>query len=283
LLYKTNEMSSVTIKLTEEELADKTLDPNLKRGKIAFTNTLSTEAEQMEPQNVERLVFMWSQMRDKVGVMPEDGILAAKRFATACIQAALLPGTPEESLDKALDLYAGTNTVQTPRTFRLTNDEEVKNRGTSIEGYAKTGNEVHDNRTKMLAEAIESSIDKRSTEAFTIEDEDGDVRTFDAEVIDMIDDAAEAGELSVEGMRALGIVSQNFDTTKGVVSEDSILMADKLVSQEETNWYYNDQGHLTILCPSCRCEKIYPMGEAMFGCFECDTEFKFTMNLGDVF
>jgi len=257
-------------------------DANILRGQSTFQAILTAELDKMDKESSSRLKELQEHFWDKVGIMPLSGLYAAKRLGNVCLQASIVPTENLlESISLVDKLYQDTNAQSAP-TFRLNNDDTIKNRGTLVDGFVDSGDLEHDTATKELATQIDDSIDRRAKEVFVIEDEDGEVREFEAEVIDMLEDAAAEGELSIEGMRAMGIVGLDFDTTKDTVSGIVLSAADELVTKEENNWYVDADGFLIILCPMCRCEKIYPMGENMFGCFECDAEFLFRHNLCDV-
>lgn len=255
---------------------------NQSRGEILFEQAINLAKAKASTENVKKLELLLGVFRAQVGVMPEEDVYSSRRMAVACLGACEAESnSAEELVQIALDLYA-ENSPNVTRPFRLSNEDEIKNRGTSIEGYAETGDAEHDSITRNIADYLENTVVKKPTEEFVIEDEDGDTRFFDAEVIDLIDDAAAEGQLSVEGMRALGLVGANFDTTKDEVTSEIILSADQLVDKDAENWRHDDDGMLIIQCPNCRKEAIYPLGEGMFGCFDCDTEFMFKLNLGDV-
>lgn len=255
---------------------------NQERGGILFEQAINAAKATVSAETARRLDVLLGAYRNEVGVMPEEGIYSSRRMGTACIQAASCElESDTETIQLALDLYT-ENSPKTAATIRLSNDAEIKDRGKSIEGYAETGDAEHDKATRSIADYLENSIVKKPVEEFFVEDEDGDIRTLDAEVIDLIDDAAAEGQLSIEGMRALGLVNPNFDTTRDEVTSEIILSADHLVEHSADNWRHDEDGMLVILCPNCRKEAIYPLGEGMFGCFDCDTEFMFKLNLGDV-
>jgi hypothetical protein len=258
-------------------------DANILRGQTTFKTTLDADIKSLDVDAAACLKELQTYFWDRVGIMPMNGLYAAKRIAAACLKAAV---TPVDNLNArialAIDLYENTGAASAP-AFRLTDQDVIKNRGTSKEGYIDSGDKEHDDTTKELANTIkEVSHTRHGVTTFLIEDEDGEVHNFDAEVIDMLGDAAAEGELSVEGMRAIGLIEADFDTTKNSVSGIVLTAADNLVHQDKKNWRIDNDGFLVIMCPACESEKIYPMGENMFGCFDCDKEFEFRHNLGDV-
>lgn len=259
-------------------------DANIQRGQNIFDSFIAFELTKMDAESSERLTALKNHYWLQVGVMPMNGLYAAKRLAEVCCRAALTQtASIEESIANVEKLYEESNSNKTNTAFRLNNHDGIKDRGKVVDGYSESGDVLHDSATKQLAEGIGSTVVSQGLESFTVEEEDGEVRIFDAEVIDLIDDAASLGHLSVEGMRAVGIIDMSFDTTTENITEEIIASAHQLTKQSENkNWDYDSEGFLIIYCPSCGLDKVYPMGDSMFGCFECDTEFKFMHNLGDV-
>lgn len=258
-------------------------DANILRGQSTFKTILDADIKSLDADAAACLKELQTHFWDMVGIMPMNGLYAAKRIAVACVKAASEPADNLEArIAIVLALYENTSVASAP-AFRLTDQDSIKNRGTIKEGYIDSGDEEHDSTTKELASSIkEVSSSRFGVTTFLIEDEDGEVHNFDAEVINMLDDAAAEGELSLEGMRAIGLIEADFDTTKNSVSGIVLTAADNLIHQDKQNWRTDSDGFLVIMCPSCSSEKIYPMGENMFGCFDCDKEFEFRHNLGDV-
>lgn len=259
-------------------------DANLQRGQNIFDSFIAFELTKMDAESSERLTALKNHYWLQVGVMPMNGLYAAKRLAEVCCRAALTQtASVEESIANVEKLYEESNSTKLNSTFRLNNHDGIKDRGKVVDGYSESGDLLHDNATQQLADDIGSTVVPKILESFVVEEEDGEVREFDAEVIDLIDDAASLGHLSVEGLRAIGVIDMSFDTTTEDITEDIIVSAHQLTNQnEKQNWDYDSQGFLIIYCPSCGLDKVYPMSDSMFGCFECDTEFKFMHNLGDV-
>jgi hypothetical protein len=186
----------------------------------------------------------------------------------------------EDIFAAIIDVYNGTTSANNGFTRRLSNEDEIKDRGRSVEGLLQTGNIEHDRLTAAFNEEITSAEPIGETEEFYAEDEDGEIRVLNAEVIDLIEDAAHEGELSIEGMRAMGIINADFDTTSGIVTERDIERAQDLQAKEQQNWRMED-GMLIVLCPKCYSDKLYIGGGGMYGCFDCDEEFYFNTSLGD--
>lgn len=258
------------------------IDTNMVRGQMTFNTTLNSHIS-ANPESEERLSALRGYFLDKVGVMPGELTFAAKRMATACIQASLeSTKTLDESVLLAISLYEGAKTSNVILS-RIENSDNIKTRGISVEGYVETENEEHVQNTKKLAQLIENSVSVLEKEAFTVEDEDGETREMYADVIDLIDDAASEGELSIEGMRSLGIIDLDFNPKKDKVGEFQLRAAEDLVQRQSDNWIVGEDGYVTILCPKCFGQRIYPFGEGnKFGCFDCDTEFIFKHNLADI-
>lgn len=259
-------------------------DPNIQRGQTTFNSLIQSSKSTMSEDAYGRLEALKAHYWSHVGIMPMSGLYAAKRLAEACISASsVVTSTLEEGVALVEKIYEESAQSKSPSAFRLSNLDVIKDRGKIVDGYSESGDKEHDETTINLASIIGSTVVSSGVESFVIEEEDGEVREFDAEVLDLIHDAAAEGQLSVEGMRAMGLVGMDFDTTKDVVSNEIITSVHQLAAQnEKKNWNYDADGFLIILCPSCESDKIYPMGESMFGCFQCDAEFKFTHNLGDV-
>lgn len=259
------------------------MDPNIQRGQSTFNSLLQSSKQTMDTDACERLEALKAHYWENVGIMPMNGLYAAKRLAEACITAAASELSGEDSIALTEKIYEESAQGKSTSAFRLSNQDVIKDRGKVVDGYSDSGDKEHDDTTKFLANIIDSTVVSKGVESFVVDEEDGEIREFDAEVVDLIEDAAAEGQLSVEGMRAMGLVGMDFDTTKDKITDEIITSAHQLTQQpEKKNWSYDADGFLTIFCPSCGEDKIYPMGESMFGCFKCDTEFKFTHNLGDV-
>lgn len=256
-------------------------DANTSRGKSIFLNLIEAEI-QNNPESAETLNKLKEYYTDKVGVMPLDELFGAKRMAESCIKAAcinVLEGGDIISI--AEEYYKNTNSKPL-LAQRIDNTSTVKNRGVIVEGYVNTGNDAHDSITKNLAQSI-TDTSSYNSEIFKIEDENGEVHDMQVEVINMIDDAADEGALSIEGLRAVGAIDVNHDNLKNILTDDDIVELGKNFKKEDsTNWTRDSYGKLVILCEKCNSEKIYPFGyDDLFGCFECDAEFKFKINLSD--
>lgn len=258
-------------------------DPNIQRGQATFNSIIQLSKQTMDVDACNRLDALKVYYGSCVGVMPIGGLYAAKRLAEACVVASsTITSTVEESAAIVEKIYEESSQNKSSSAFRLNNTEVIKNRGKIVDGYSESDNKEHNETTINLAKIIDSTMAPSNLELFVVEEEDGDVREFNAEIVDLIHDAAYEGQLSVEGMRAMGIVGMDFDTTKDVLTDDIITSAHQLTNQnKKKNWTYDSDGFLIILCPFCESDKIYPMGESMFSCFKCDTEFKFVHNLGD--
>lgn len=251
-------------------------DPNIKRGTELFTKKI----QEAGLGNLGELFIQ--EFEGQVGIMPVDGLYAAKRLADACIQAApFAPGMENDALFAyILEIYGGTIGANSGFARRLSESDEIKDRGRTIEGFADSGDAKHDELTRAFNEEIISTTPVGETERFIAEDEDGEIHEFDAEVIDLVFDAAKEGELSIEGMRSLGIIAPDFNTTSDVLTDDAIERAQNLQSGEQQNWRMED-GFIIVLCPKCGSEKLYIGGGGLYGCFDCDAEFYFDMNLND--
>ena len=166
---------------------------------------------------------------------------------------------------------------------RIENTSTVKNRGVIVEGYVNTGDDAHDAMTKNLAESI-TDTSSYNSEIFKIEDGDGEIHEMQVEVINMIDDAADEGALSIEGLRAVGAIEVNHDNLKQILTDgDVIELGNKFRKTNSSNWKKDEYDNLIILCEKCNSEKIYPFGyDDLFGCFDCNAEFQFKINLSDI-
>jgi hypothetical protein len=252
------------------------MEVNLVRGKDLFIKRIAAA-------NLGSLgdIFV-NQFSDSVGVMPIDGLYSAKRLSDACIQAAnsATELSNEDLFALVINIYDGNDDQNLNINRRLTSNDEIRNRGKSIEGFAESGDANHDMLTKSFHEEISSVRSLGTTESFIVEEEDGEVKTIEAEVIDMLDDAAKEGELSIEGMRSLGLVASNFDTTTDIISDEALEGAQKLRGGQQKNWRLED-GIPIVLCPKCGSDKLCIGFGGMYSCFDCGAEFHFDTNLGD--
>jgi hypothetical protein len=155
----------------------------------------------------------------------------------------------------------------------MSNQDDIKSRGESF---------VCEDKDDEISKHFKEINNPKELFISAIEDEDGVVTELKAEVVDLIDDAAYFGELSIEGVRAIGALDISFDTTKNNLSEDEIRnLYQPGVRQKPENTRLDEHGRTVILCPSCNEDKIYPIGDGMFSCFDCDTEFRFDCSSED--
>ncbi len=259
------------------------MDANTQRGEIAFNKSIEQEFTKINDEKViEKLKNLQSHFKTKVGIMPTNGLYSASKLPIICVQASYeLDKDLNESIARVDEMYALLLSGSQP-TQRISNDSDIQNRGVSISGELTIGEMSPE--TIQLQKEIESLYGQDSSERKTIDvvSNGEDVGAFYVESIDMLEDASMMGELSVEGMRAMNLIGVDFDTTCDEVPEDMLtLMKERSEKPNSTNWYVNASGAITIYCPECKSESIYPAGNFMFGCFNCNKEFYFYHNLSD--
>lgn len=259
------------------------MDANTQRGEIAFNKSIEQELTKINDEKViEKLKKLQSHFKTKVGIMPINGLYSASKLPIICIQASYeLDKDLNESIARVDEMYA-LLVSGAQQTQRISNNSDIQNRGTSISGELTIGEMSPE--TIQLQKEIESLYGLDSSERKTIDvvSNGENVGEFYVETIDMLADAAIIGELSVEGMRAMNLIGVDFDTTNDEVPEDVLtLMKERSEQPNSTNWYVNALGVITVYCPECKSESIYPDGNFMFGCFNCNKEFYFYHNLSD--
>lgn len=257
-------------------------DANTSRGKSIFLNLLESEILGGS-QNAEILQELKEYYADKVGVMPLDELFGAKRMAESCIKAADVKISDGGDVTAIAEEFYKITNSKPLLAQRIENTSTVKNRGVIVEGYVNTGDDAHDAMTKNLAESI-TDTSSYNSEIFKIEDGDGEIHEMQVEVINMIDDAADEGALSIEGLRAVGAIEVNHDNLKQILTDgDVIELGNKFRKTNSSNWKKDEYDNLIILCEKCNSEKIYPFGyDDLFGCFDCNAEFQFKINLSDI-
>lgn len=229
-------------------------DINKVRGKLLFWKTI--EESDLPEKMLERAKELGRGFEDLVGVSAYEGLYPAKRLAEAVLEVSTWGYD-----DAGFDL--GPDQVIKYFNEKLSDKHPVAIKSSN---YVPSGAKL-DGSWGREVQSEADDFEKQIRSAALAEDQE--------EIIDLLDDVMKS-ELSVEGQRKTGIISNIFDTTKGTVQD--LKDEDNLMGRI----WFTDSGEIEkVECPYCNKSDAYPIRHDTFGCFVCDETFKVPMEMGD--
>ena len=229
-------------------------DINKVRGKLLLWKTI--EESGLPEKMLERAKELARGFEDSVGVSAYDGLYPAKRFAEAILEVA----TWDYDFS-GFDL--GPDQVTKYFNDKLSDKHPVAIKSSN---YVPSGEKLDGAWGREVTKEADD-FEKQIRSAALAEDQE--------EIIDLLDDVMKS-ELSTEGQRKTGIISNIFDTTKGHAQD---LQDDENIMGRI---WFTESGEIErVECPYCHKSDAYPVKHDTFGCFACDETFKVPMEMGD--
>lgn len=230
------------------------MDINKERGKLLFWKTINDSG--LEDKYMPRAKELGAAFEDMVGVSGVEGLYPAKRLATAVLEISTV-GYDGSGFDLGPELV-----------INYYNDKLSDKHPAVIEksNYVPSGKKIDGSWGRNIeteADDFEKQIRLNALE------EDGE------NIIDLLQDVMKS-ELSIEGQRKSGIISNIFDVTKD--------QAVTLVDDENAmgRIWFDESGEIQrVECPYCKKSDAYPIKHDTFGCFGCDNTFIVPMEMGD--
>ncbi len=229
-------------------------DINKVRGKLLFWKTI--EGSDLPEKMMARAKELGQGFEDLVGVAAYEGLYPAKRLAEAILEVSTLDydGSGFDlGPDQVIKYYNEKLSDKHPAAIKSSN-------------YIPSGEKIDGSwGREVVSEADDFEKQIRSAAA----DQDSEP------MIDLLSDVLRS-DLSVEGQRKTGIISNIFDTTKDTAED---------LSDEENvmgKIWFTDSGEIErVECPYCNKSDAYPLRHDTFGCFACDHTFHVPMEMGD--
>lgn len=230
------------------------MDINKERGKLLFWKTINESG--LEQKYMPRAKELGMAYEGSVGVSGVDGLYPAKRLATAVLEVSTYD-------------YDGIGIDIGPELVLNYYNDNLSDKHPSViekSNYIPSGEKIDGSWGRNIVSEADD-FEKQIRSNYASEDSE--------EVIDLLDDVVKS-ELSIEGQRKTGIISNIFDTSKDtakILKDDEITLG---------KIWFSENGEIErVECPYCNKSDSYPIKHDTFGCFVCDNTFQVPMEMGD--